>query len=204
MIFEGEEAFAHGVDDVWLALHDMNLLTRTVPGCKSMTLMGPNEYKVALSLGVAAVKGEYEGKAKVIDVKPPSHYVIKGEGAGAPGFVKISVDCYLQPQGAGTVLKWRCEATVGGMIASIGGKALSGISKFMAKQFFTAFKKEMAKMYLPVAELASGPSPLGSVAAERRTGASKKGRPSWFIRFWNSLWLRLSRQQRHRVAPTND
>jgi carbon monoxide dehydrogenase subunit G len=194
MIFEGQEAFAHTVDDVWAALHDMNLLTRTVPGCKSMTLTGPNEYKVALSLGVAAVKGEYEGKAKVIDVRTPSHYVIKGEGAGAPGFVKMSVDCYLQPQGAGTVLTWRCEATVGGMIASIGGKALSGISKFMAKQFFTAFKKEMARTYSPVAEFALGQSPLGSGAAGRRMSTSKIGRPSWFTRFWNSLWLRLSRQ----------
>jgi len=194
MIFEGEEAFAHKADDVWTALHDMNLLTRTVPGCKSMTLTGPNEYKVALSLGVAAVKGEYEGKAKVIDVKTPSHYVIKGEGSGAPGFVKMSVDCTLHPQGAGTVLKWRCEATVGGMIASIGGKALSGISKFMAKQFFTAFKKEMAKTYALVEEIASAPVSLGSDAGERRVSPSSVGRPSWFIRFWNSLWLRLSRQ----------
>jgi hypothetical protein len=64
----------------------------------------------------------------------------------------------------------------------------------MAKQFFTAFKKEMAKTYALVEESASAPVPLRSDAVERRVGPSSVGRPSWFIRFWNSLWLRLSRQ----------
>ncbi len=197
MIFEGTEAFSYRIDDVWTALHDMDLLARTVPGCKSMTLTGPNEYKVALSLGVAAVRGEYEGKAKVTDVRKPSHYVIKGEGAGAPGFVKMSVDCRLQPQGAGTVLIWRCEATVGGMIASIGGKALSGISKFMAKQFFATFKTEMARTYSPVADVGSGPLDVSADASARSRAKATAAQPSWFLRIWNSFWRRFSRGNAH-------
>ena len=189
MIFDGEETFACSVSEVWAALHDTDLLTRTVPGCKSMTLVGTNEYRVALSLGVAAVKGDYEGKVKVVDVKVPTHYVIKGEGSGAPGFVKTTVNCYLQPDAAGTLLKWHCEAAVGGMIASIGGKALAGIAKFMAKQFFAAFKAEITG-HSAVGDSADVNSP-SRIAS---TAASKKGSGlSWFGRFWNSIWLRFSR-----------
>ena len=189
MIFDGEEAFACSVNEVWAALHDTDLLTRTVPGCKSMTLVGTNEYRVALSLGVAAVKGDYEGKVKVIDVKVPTHYVVKGEGSGAPGFVKTTVNCYLQPDAAGTLLKWHCEATVGGMIASIGGKALAGIAKFMAQQFFTAFKAEMAGQ----AGLGDGASLDSGIRTSSPAATMTGAGLSWFGRFWNSIWLRFSR-----------
>ena len=189
MFFDGEEAFTYSVIEVWAALHDTDLLTRTIPGCKSMTPIGTNEYRVALSLGVAAVKGDYEGKVKVLDVKVPSHYMVKGEGSGSPGFVKTTVNCYLQPDGAGSLLKWHCEATVGGMIASIGGKALAGIAKFMAKQFFVAFKAEMAGQ--------SAPGNTASSNSANRTSSPAASKPdmgvSWFGRFWNSIWLRFSR-----------
>lgn len=145
MLLEGEETFTQDIPEVWAALHNIDLLTKAIPGCKSMKAAGGNNYVVALSLGVAAVRGDYEGKVKVTDVKAPVHYMLDGEGAGAPGFVKLRMDCQLEKQGAKTLMKWKCEAVVGGLIASIGGRVLSGISKFMAKQFFKAMKDEMEK-----------------------------------------------------------
>ena len=192
MLFEGEESFSEDVNAVWTALHDTDLLTRAIPGCKSMTATGTNQYAVALSLGVAAVKGDYEGKVKVTDVKAPVHYVIEGEGAGSPGFVKLSMDCRLEPQGLGTLMKWRCDATVGGLIASVGGKVLSGISKYMAKQFFGAFKAEMGKSVPGAtgAAIRGSPQRGGSPTA----GLRSQGEPeSWLARFWSSIWRRFSR-----------
>ena len=145
MIFEGEEIFSEDVAQVWAALHNIDLLTKAIPGCKSMRPTGGNTYVVALSLGVAAVRGEYEGKVKVTDVKAPVHYMLNGEGQGAPGHVKLRMDCRLEKQGDKTLMKWECDAIVGGLIASIGGRVLSGISKFMTKQFFKALKDEMKK-----------------------------------------------------------
>lgn len=145
MILEGEEIFTQNAAELWAALHNIDMLTKAIPGCKSMKPTGRNNYVVALSLGVAAVRGNYEGKVKVTDVKAPVHYMLDGEGSGAPGFVKLRMDCHLVSQGEKTLLKWKCEAVVGGLIASIGGRVLSGISKFMAKQFFKALKDEMGK-----------------------------------------------------------
>ncbi|PUA19702.1 carbon monoxide dehydrogenase subunit G [Glaciimonas sp. PCH181] len=143
MVLEGEETFTQDISEVWTALHNTDMLTKAIPGCKSMKPSGSNTYVVALSLGVAAVRGDYEGKVKVTDVKAPVHYMLDAEGTGAPGFVKLRMDCILEKQGAETVMKWKCDAVVGGLIASIGGRVLSGISKFMAKQFFKALKNEM-------------------------------------------------------------
>lgn len=190
MLFQGEEPFGYSVQDVWTALHDVKILTKVIPGCKSMTAVGENRYAVALSLGVAAVRGEYEGKVKVIDDKPLAHYVIEGDGKGAPGFVKLRMDCWFEGQAAGTLLKWRCEATVGGLIASIGGKVLSGVTRFMAQQFFKAFKDELRKVARPIGEeslvrlspVSAGGAPLEEVPVERAAGST-----GFFGRIWGAL-----------------
>lgn len=145
MQIDGEEKFDQDITEVWAALHDTDMLSKAIPGCKSMRSTGGNNYAVAVVLGVAAVKGEYEGKVKVIDVKAPVHYQIEGEGSGKPGFVKLKMDVQLERHANGTLMKWKCDSEVGGLIASIGGRVLSGISKFMAKQFFKSFKSEIEK-----------------------------------------------------------
>jgi carbon monoxide dehydrogenase subunit G len=69
--------------------------------------------------------------------------VINGEGSGKPGYVKVRVDCHLDATELGTSMRWSSDAEVGGLIAGIGGRVLTGISKHMAKQFFKALNAEM-------------------------------------------------------------
>jgi carbon monoxide dehydrogenase subunit G len=190
MIFAGEETFAHPVEEVWNALHDLNLLKRALPGCRSISAIGDGQYAVALSLGVAAVKGEYEGRVRLTDIKRFAHYNIEGEGKGAPGFVRLRMDCWFESQGSGTLMRWKCDATVGGLIASIGGKVLSGISKFMAQQFFKALRDELNERTTGHTEHVV--TTLGSVS---RHGSNTLGpaRANWFTRFWRGIVRALSR-----------
>ena len=196
MIFEGEEAFGYAVKEVWSALHDVKILTKAIPGCRSMTAVGDSSYVVALSLGVAAVKGEYEGRVKVTDDQMLVHYVIEGDGKGAPGFVKLRMDCWFESQSAGTLMKWKCDATVGGLIASIGGKVLSGISKFMAQQFFRVFKEELKNIATPTGDesmiVMTSLKDVTRAAASREVPVARK--ENWLIRLWNGLWRKLSRR----------
>jgi carbon monoxide dehydrogenase subunit G len=145
MKLEGTADFPYDATDVWKALHDIDILAKAIPGCKSMVASGEadGEYIVALSLGVAAIKGDYEGKVRVTDVEFPHHYTLHGEGAGQPGYINMNVDCRLDSSENGTLLRWSCDAEVGGLIAGIGGRVLTGISKYMAKQFFKALNDEM-------------------------------------------------------------
>lgn len=196
MIFEGQEAFGYAVKDVWNALHDVKILTKVIPGCRSMTSTGDNSYVVKLSLGVAAVKGDYEGIVKVTDVRMLEHYVIEGSGKGAPGFVKLRMDCWFESQSAGTLMKWKCDATVGGLIASIGGKVLSGVSKYMAQQFFRSFKDELKVIATPTGdESLIEMSPVsGPAIAASSAEFSAAGEKNWLSRFWDSLLHLLGRK----------
>ncbi len=95
MKMEGTADLPYAAADVWAALHDVDILVKTIPGCKSMVADGEDAYRIALSLGVASIKGEYEGKIRVTDIEFPHHYVLYGEGAGKPGFVNVNVECRL-------------------------------------------------------------------------------------------------------------
>lgn len=143
MKLNGTAEFPYSASDVWTALHDIDVLAKAIPGCKSVVSAGDNEYVVAVSLGVAAIIGDYEGTIRVNDVEFPRYYMLEGKGSGTPGYINVSVDIHLETTTTGTCLAWSCDAEVGGIIAGIGGRVLTGISKYMAKQFFKAFADEM-------------------------------------------------------------
>lgn len=155
MKLQGQTEFPYDPATVWALLHDVDVLVKTIPGCKSMVADGEDSYIIALSLGVASIKGDYTGNIRVVDGEYPKNYVLHAEGSGSPGYVKMSIDCRLEPAAAGTLLHWSSDTEVGGLIASIGGRVLTGISKFMAQQFFKTLKGEMAQRVEPGAAAAA-------------------------------------------------
>ncbi len=149
MKLEGHAELPYEAAQVWSALHDIDILVKVIPGCKSMVPDENGGYKVTLALGVAAIKGEYEGNIRVTDAEFPHHYILNAEGAGKPGFVNMEVDCHLEPASAGTLMRWSCDANVGGLIASIGGRVMTGISKHLTREFFKDFIDEMGNHFGP-------------------------------------------------------
>ncbi len=55
MKMEGTAELPYTVVDVWAALHNVDILIKTIPGCTSMVADGEDAYRIALSLGVASI-----------------------------------------------------------------------------------------------------------------------------------------------------
>jgi carbon monoxide dehydrogenase subunit G len=66
----GVETIQAPVDVLWKALNDPTVLTRCIPGCKTMTEIAPDAYKVEMQLRVAAVGGSFEGEIALSDKEP--------------------------------------------------------------------------------------------------------------------------------------
>jgi carbon monoxide dehydrogenase subunit G len=115
---------------------DPQVLAKAIPGCESLTEMGPDQFEAVMKVGVAAVKGTYKGKVSIKDKQPPSHYILSGEGSGGPGFMQGDMAIDLEESNGQTLLKYSTDAKVGGLIASIGQRMLGGVAKMMADQFF--------------------------------------------------------------------
>jgi carbon monoxide dehydrogenase subunit G len=139
----GSEVIQAPVEVLWTALNDPVVLTRCVPGCKSMTETAPDAYKVDMQLRVAAVGGSFEGEIALSDKDAPKSCSIKVSGAGTLGHGNGSARFELVPEGPNaTTLTYQGVGEIGGLVAGVGQRILGSVSKHLIGKFFTSLRKE--------------------------------------------------------------
>jgi uncharacterized protein len=144
MKIEGSADIPAPRDKVWAAFLDPAILAQALPGCEKLEAIGPNEYKATMKIGVAAIKGTFEGKVKLSDLEPPNRYRMAVEGSGGPGFVRGAAGMQLSDVDGGTKVSYDADVQVGGLIASVGQRMLGGVTKMMLDQFFTRMTELLA------------------------------------------------------------
>jgi hypothetical protein len=144
MKIEGAADIPAPRDKVWAAFLDPEILAQALPGCEKLEAIGPNEYKATMKIGVAAIKGTFEGKVKLSDLEPPNRYRMAVEGSGGPGFVRGAAGMQLSDVDGGTRVSYDADVQVGGLIASVGQRMLGGVTKMMLDQFFTKMTELLA------------------------------------------------------------
>jgi len=158
-------------DRVWAIITDPAVLARTIPGCESLEQVGDDEYKMNVTVGVGAIRGTYAGEVKLSDQVRPSSYVMHASGAGGPGNVRATVNIGLEPNGneGTTKLTYSADAVVGGPVAGVGQRMISGVAKRMAGQFFKAIDDELTGAVVPIAAapsaVAAGEAAVAAPAA---------------------------------------
>lgn len=144
MKVKGKYKFEASQKEVWDLFMNPDTLIKAIPGCEKLEENGPGSYDAVMKIGIAAVKGTYEGKFAITDQEPFSSYRLLAEGSGSPGFVKGGAVIELSDLGNGkTLVKYNGETEVGGLIAGVGQRMISGVSKMMADKFFKSMAKEL-------------------------------------------------------------
>ncbi len=141
----GEEVLEAPHEAVWFALNDPDTLTRCIPGCKSMTALGPDDYTVEMQLRVASVGGSFSGGIALSDKDPPTRCRITVSGSGTLGhgngtaeFVLVAVDA------ATTKLTYEGKGEIGGLVAGVGQRILKGVARHLTGRFFTGLRQTLA------------------------------------------------------------
>ncbi|SNS74902.1 hypothetical protein SAMN04488107_3636 [Geodermatophilus saharensis] len=143
MNLDGSAVLHGSPEEVWTVITDPAVLARTIPGCESLERTGEDEYRMDVSVGVGAIRGTYAGEVRLSDQQRPSSYVMHASGAGAPGNVRATVRIDLEPTDEGTTLTYSADAVVGGPVAGVGQRMMTGVAKRMAGQFFAAIDREL-------------------------------------------------------------
>jgi carbon monoxide dehydrogenase subunit G len=90
------------------------------------------------------VSAAFSGKVTLSDIDPPNGYRISGEGqGGVAGFAKGGAVVALTEDGGDTILKYEVDAQVGGKIAQVGARLITGTAKKLADQFFGKFAESV-------------------------------------------------------------
>jgi len=141
---KGECALPVSRSELWRLLNDPDVLEKIIPGCNSVRLVGVDHYEMGLKLQVGSVSGEYMGSVEILDKQEPLHYLLMIEGQGSIGFMKGSAAFDLEQQGEGaSLLRYAGSAEVGGVVAGVGQRVLSGVAKFLAGRFLKALEKHI-------------------------------------------------------------
>jgi carbon monoxide dehydrogenase subunit G len=150
---DGSAVLSAAPEQVWAVITDPAVLARTIPGCESLQQVGEDSYTMVVSAGVGAIRGKYAGEVRLSDLSFPKSYVMHAAGSGGPGSVRATVQINLAPSDGGTELTYSADAVVGGAVAGVGQRMITGVAKRMAGQFFSAVDKELAEPNV-VAEVA--------------------------------------------------
>jgi len=112
----GAETIQAPVEALWKALNDPVVLTRCIPGCKTMT-----------------------------EIAPPKTCSIRVSGAGTLGHGNGSARFEIEPDGPDqSRLTYQGGGEIGGLVAGVGQRILSSVSKHLVGRFFTALRAEFA------------------------------------------------------------
>ena len=144
MKITGSASIGQSPEQVFAALTDPVVLTKTLPGCQSLEQIGADSYKMVISAGVAAIKGSYVGQVDLSNRVPPSSFTMRASGSGAPGTIQAEVQITLAAEGAGTLLTYDADAVVGGVIAGVGQRVLGGVAKKTAGEFFKSVDRYLS------------------------------------------------------------
>lgn len=94
---------------------------------------------------VGPVSARFKGKVSLQDLDPPNGCKIVGQGeGGVAGFAKGAATVTLTDSDGGTRLVYFVEAQIGGKLAQLGQRLISGTAKKLADEFFSSLARTVA------------------------------------------------------------
>jgi uncharacterized protein len=160
----GEYRFTATREQVWEALLDPDVLAATLPGARRLQPAGPDEYDLAVDVGVGSVRGTYEGSFALTDKVPAEACTVRATASGRPGTVTTVARMRLSDGDGGAVLAYEADAGVTGPLAGVGQRLMGAAARRTTEQFLRALDERIAAP-------PGGEEPSVAIAKERAAPA---------------------------------
>jgi uncharacterized protein len=144
MEFSGTQTIGAPIEQVWAYLFDVNKVAACAPGFQSLEVLGDEQWKAVISVGVGPVKAKFTFDVTRPEMHEPDHMVVKGRGKAPGSAVEMSGDMHLTPvEAQQTRMDWSAQVVVNGTIASVGARLLQGTAEKLTGQFFDCLKQKL-------------------------------------------------------------
>jgi len=153
MEIKGKYIIASTREEVFAALNDPDTLKECIPGCESFTRTNDSEFDANILASIGPVKARFKTVVKLENVRAPESYTIVGSSkSGTAGFARGNADVVLESVPNGTELSYSANLKVGGKLAQVGSRLVSGATKKTADEFFGSLSTRLDPMALRVEE----------------------------------------------------
>ena len=140
MDLQGEADIPALVQEVWDALQDPEVLKECIEGCVEMSRTSDSEYVAKVRAKIGPVRATFSAKIQMVDIVEPKSYSLEVSATGgAAGFGKGVANIALLDEGSSTKLTYNVSGIVGGKLAQIGSRLITGVTNKMSTQFFESF-----------------------------------------------------------------
>ncbi len=130
----------------WKALNDPDVLKKCIPGCDSFDKEDDTTFVVTATNQIGPMNATFSGKVKLSNIQENRSYTLSGEGQSSVGFANGSANVELLEKDGVTTLNYEVNLDVGGKIAQLGSRLISGVAKKMSDYFFGRFADIAAPM----------------------------------------------------------
>jgi carbon monoxide dehydrogenase subunit G len=134
---------------VWAAIHDLDVLRRTLPDCQSLEQTGPGTYEGAARVGVAVIRGTYKGSVRLSEEREPQFLRVTVEARSGHAEFKGDGTMMLEPSGPGSLLTYAGVARVFGPVAAVGQRLVPSATKSLCERFLQNLEQALMDAAVP-------------------------------------------------------
>ena len=144
MHFEGTFNVKAQKEKVYGIILDPNQISQCMPDLQKLDVKSPDDFTAVVKAGVSFIKGDFTLHFTVVEKTPPIHAKLAAHGTGIGSTVDLeTVMDISEAQDGGSSMKWNADARIGGRIASVGQRLLTGQAEKIIKQLFECLQGKL-------------------------------------------------------------
>lgn len=131
-------------EEVWKCILDPSILERIIPGLKTLTATGKDDYDAQSEIKMGPVKGSFLGHLSITDQVPGQSCKVILSQKSKMGNASAEISMKLVPTEDGkTSIDYTGEAKLAGTLARMGQRIVGGVVSTLARQFFEGLENEL-------------------------------------------------------------
>ena len=116
-------------EETYTFLTDAKRFAPLLPDFESVDVQDAEHFTVKVKVGISHIRGTATVKMNLTEGDKPRRALYKGKGSMAGGEVDLNAGFDLEPDAAGTRVKWKGEAQIFGRLTSIAGGLLEPLAR---------------------------------------------------------------------------
>lgn len=143
MHFEGTFETKAPQERVYEFLLNPQRISRCLPDLQKLEVQDEEHYNATVKIGVGFIKGNFTFQFTVTEKDAPKKARLKAHGSGTGSSIDLDALMELEKTKAGTRMHWKADAQIGGLMAGVGQRIISGTAEKTIKQLFDCLKRQL-------------------------------------------------------------
>jgi carbon monoxide dehydrogenase subunit G len=143
--FEGSFDLKASPETFFKVATDPKKFSKAIPDVKKVTVKDQNNFNVEFTVSLGPIRGTLKVDFTYEKVEPYSFLSVVGKGSGLQSTVNVRIDAKVTPSSTGSKVDWAADLTVGGLVASVGGRLIESVTKDKITQIIENLRKIVEK-----------------------------------------------------------